>query len=155
MNVKFLFMTLFIALMLSACGAQQSSEPRAPDIAYNHDTCDSCGMLISEARFAAATVMNDGQTRKFDDIGEMISYHMEHPQLQVKAYFVHDYNSQNWIRGETAFYVINRDIRSPMGKGYAAFFERNDADALAIRLNARVLTFDEMRIAVHVVVHGG
>jgi len=60
---------------------------------------------------------------------------------------VHDYNSQNWIPGSTAFYVVTKDIKSPMGTGVTAFADKSAAETFAARFNAKVLTFDEVRAA--------
>lgn len=110
-------------------------------------------MVISEARFASATVLKDGAARKFDDIGDMMMYHMDRPDQQVAAYFVHDYNTEAWIRAEPAFYVHSDGIKSPMGHGLAAFATKADAEAYATKAGGRVLNFDEMRADVHVRLH--
>lgn len=139
-----LLFTLYV--LLTAC-AQSSGELQPPNIAYGRDMCDACGMIISEARFAAATVTTDGKTYKFDDAGEMLTYHAKHPELQVRAWFVHDYNSQNWIPGSSAFYVVSKEIKSPMGTGIAAFADKSAAATFAARFNTQALTFDEVRAA--------
>jgi copper chaperone NosL len=104
-------------------------------------------MIISEARFAAASLTAGGQAHKFDDIGDMFAYHQEHPEEQVRAWFVHDYSSEAWIRGETAFYVTAADINSPMGHGIGAFAEKTAAEAFAREHAAEVLAFDSVRAA--------
>ncbi|MFN8475762.1 MAG: nitrous oxide reductase accessory protein NosL [Anaerolineae bacterium] len=129
-------------LVVSACAAT-SGEPQPPDIAYGRDMCDACGMIISEARFAAATLTEQGKTLKFDDAGEMFSYHTAHPEDAVKAWFVHDYDSQRWIRGETAFFVVSPSLQTPMGTGLAVFADRAAADAFATRTNAKVMSLAE------------
>ncbi len=147
-KVKFLaFFLLFTSSSLLVACAPQSNAPTPPNIAYGRDMCDACGMIISEARFAAATLMTDGKTLKFDDAGEMFTYHAKHPELQVRAWFVHDYNSQNWINGQSAFYAMTKDIKSPMGTGVATFADKNAAETFAARFNAKAMTFDEMRAA--------
>jgi nitrous oxide reductase accessory protein NosL len=78
---------------------------------------------------------------------------MDHPDQQVRAWFVHDYNTEAWIRGETAFYVMSADLATPMGGGVAAFEKRADAEPLAQLHYATVLNFDEMRAMVHVTLH--
>lgn len=116
--------------------------------------CDTCGMFISEPRFAAATLLTNGKTLKFDDVGEMFNYHAKHLELSVRVWFVHDYNSQNWINGKEAFYVMSHEIKSPMGTGVAAFADRAGAEAFAARMNTRVLTFDDVGAAKPLMEHG-
>ena len=80
-------LSLLLMVLLTACSAEESSGPQPPEIAYGFDTCASCGMLLSEPRFAAATLLENGETRKFDDVGEMVMYHMDHPNEMVEAWF--------------------------------------------------------------------
>jgi len=142
----FYFLLFAFGFLLVAC-AQQAGEPQPPNIAYGRDICDACGMIISEARFAAATVLTDGKALKFDDVGEMFTYHAAKSELQVRAWFVHDYHSQNWINGQSAFYVVAKDIKSPMGTGVVAFADKSAAESFASRFNVKVMTFDEIRTA--------
>ena len=136
--------SIMLMLVLAACAAN-SGEPQPPEMAYGHDMCDACGMIVSEARFASATLTDSGKTLKFDDAGEMFSYHAAHPDDVVKAWFVHDYDSERWIRGETAFFVVSPTLQTPMGTGLAVFDERSAADAFANRANAKVLSLAEAR----------
>lgn len=140
------------AIASAGCGAKPSG-PQPPDIAFGRDVCEQCGMIISEARFACATVLDDGNSHKFDDIGEMVMYHMDHPDQQVSAYFVHDYNTEKWMRGEPAFYVQSDSLKTPMGHGLAAFAAKADAEAYAAKVAGKVFNFDEMRADVHVRLH--
>ena len=139
-------------LLLAAC-ASTSAEPQPPDIAYGQDLCAECGMIISDAEFAAALIPSKGEPLKFDDIGDMAIYHLDHPDTQPKAWFVHDYPSAAWMRGETAFYVMAPPGSSPMGSGLVAFAERSAAEKFAAERSANVLTFDEMRVLVHEKLH--
>jgi copper chaperone NosL len=143
---------LLAAALLSACSSQPEG-PRPPEILYEQDVCVSCGMIISEARFAAATVLTDGEGRKFDDIAEMLVYHMEHPTEQVAAWFVHDYEDEHWIRAETAYFVHSDALKSPMGGNIVAFEDETAANALAAELQGEVYTLDQLRADVHMEVH--
>jgi copper chaperone NosL len=105
-------------------------------------------MIISDPRFAAATLTTDGVMSLFDDTGDMLIFHAKHPELEVRAWFVHDYDTEEWIRGESAFFVKSPGVHSPMGHGIAAFEDRGAAEALAQPMTASILTFDELRAAV-------
>lgn len=143
-QIVFCILLFTLGLLLAAC-APSSGEPQPPTLALGRDTCDACGMIISDAKFAAATVLTDGKTYKFDDAGEMFAYHAKHPDVQVRAWFVHDYNSQQWIPGTTAFYVVAKDVKSPMGTGVVAFSDKRAAETFAAKYSAKVLLFDEVR----------
>jgi len=150
---RFALWILSIALALAAC-APASAEPQPPEIAYGLDTCDACGMIIDEPRFASALLLENGETRKFDDIGDMFESVDAHPDQPARAWFVHDYDSEKWMRGETAFYVFSASIASPMGHGIAAFGEKASAETFAASMAGRVLNFDEARLEAHMKVHG-
>jgi copper chaperone NosL len=135
---------MILCLLLTACGAQ-STEINPPEIVYGQDVCEACGMIIDDARFAAATLLTNDETRKFDDLGEMFGYHTKHTDLQVRAWFVHDYTSQRWVRGETAYYVVNVEVTSPMDKGIIAFAQRAEAANYANEHNAKILSFEDIR----------
>ncbi|MGQ0604743.1 MAG: nitrous oxide reductase accessory protein NosL [Anaerolineales bacterium] len=142
------------AAVIAAC-APSNAEPTPPEIVYGQQVCDTCGMIISEPKFASALVLEDGSALKFDDLGDMFVHHMDHPNLKVCAWFVHDYGAEKWIRGETAFYVAADQIKAPMDGGLAAFADRESAEQFASTYaEARVLTFDEARAHVHMRVHG-
>ncbi len=137
---------LVFTLLLGAC-TPPPPEPKPPEIAYGRDMCDVCGMIISEPRFAAAVVTTDGKTLKFDDVVEMFSFEQRHPDTRVRAWFVHDYNSQNWTNGETAWYVTSPEIKSPMGGGIAAFADQPSAEMFANRHGAKAMSFEEIKVA--------
>ncbi len=157
MKVRYL-----LALALLICGSllatcspsAGSDEPQPPEIAYGQDVCDACGMILDEPKFAAATLLADGETRKFDDIGDMFVYHMDHPDQQVQAWFVHDHGGEKWLRAEKAFFVMSDSIATPMGHGLAAFADQAAAEAFAAQLGGQALNFDEARAQIHVKVHG-
>jgi len=134
-----------VVILLAACSAAPTGEPQPPEIHYGEDICDACGMLISEPKFAAAAVEADGTARKFDDIGDLVDYYVDHPGAQVKAYFVHDHLSEQWRRAETAFFIISPQIHTPMAHGIAAYADREAAEAAARQYGVIVMTFDELR----------
>ena len=43
-----------VGVPAAACAAE--GDPRPPEIAYGHDMCELCGMIISDPRFAAAMI---------------------------------------------------------------------------------------------------
>lgn len=137
-------LTLLAALLLSACGAQ-AGEPHPPELMFGSDTCEECGMLVSDAKFAAATLTEDGHTHRFDDLAEMFVFQANHPEDIVKAWFVHDHETETWLRGETAFYVRSGQIRSPMNYGVAAFGTREAAEAFSAETGGELFTFEGIR----------
>ena len=110
-------------------------------------------MLIDDPRHAAATVTLAGAAHKFDDIGDMVRYHAEHPTEQVRAWFVHDFDTEAWLRAEDAWFVLGPAVDTPMGHGVAAFEHEASAADLAQLIGADVLSFDEARAALAAMDH--
>jgi copper chaperone NosL len=140
----FFFTLLFSWLVLAAC-QPKTVELKPPDIQYGQDTCDRCGMIISDPRFAAATQLSDVEYLKFDDAGEMLAYHADNPDVEVLAWWVHDYISEEWIAGESAFFVRSDTLNTPMGTGIACFAKESEASQFAGEHNGQVYTFGEIR----------
>jgi copper chaperone NosL len=132
-----------LLLLLTGCAAN-AAEPTPPTIHYGEDVTEGCGMIISEKRFAAAYVLADGQSRIFDDIGEMTRAYLKEPPDAVAAVFVHDYETEAWMRGEAAFYMQSSSLPTPMLSGLAAFADRDKAEALALEYKGKTLTFEEL-----------
>ena len=139
-------MIIFLILLLTtACTTANASEPVPPTIYYGESVCEFCGMIISEARYAAGYISADGAEHVFDDIGDMIKAHQQQ-QEKVSAFFVHDYNDERWIRAESAFYVLSPHLNTPMGSGLAAVAVEADAGALAAKVNGQVLSFADLLV---------
>jgi len=134
---------LWVAAGLALPGCSGSSPDQPPKIRYGEDMCDECKMLISEARFAAAYVTENGETRRFDDVGGMFVYHQKHPE-PVARYWVHDYNSGAWIRADRATFVQSPEIQTPMGYGVVALASRAEAESLAQAKGGKILSLQDL-----------
>ena len=140
---KLLIVTL-LSLALAACQPKEV-ELEPPEIAYGQDVCDRCGMIIGEPRYASATQLSKGDYLKFDDAGEMFAYHAANPDIEVLAWWVHDHPSEEWISGETAFYVKSDTLSTPMGTGIACFADESAARQFAAEQNGNVYSFSEIQ----------
>jgi copper chaperone NosL len=133
-----LFLFMIVLLTVSACASGPNlDEP--PDIRYGEDVCDRCIMIINEARYASAYVTETGEIRRFDDIGGMVAYKDELGE-DVAVYWVHDYETEEWLKAEEAVYVKSQQ-QTPMGFGIVAFSERERAEVWADQHDGAVLTF--------------
>ncbi len=128
---------------LAACG-QETGEITPPEIIYGQDMCDVCGMLISEPQFAAALILEDDTPVKFDDLGELFHYQERFPDARVKAWFVHDYNTEAWVNAEAAHFVVVEGFATPMGFGIAAFETEADAAAFATEQGGVQMSFTDL-----------
>lgn len=129
-------------LALASCTRPvDASEP--PTIRYGTDVCARCGMIISEAAYAAAYRTSAGDARLFDDIGCMVLQHREQRE-PVTTFFVHDHPTARWLTADDASYVVGSRLRTPMGSGVAAFAREAEARALADQQGGRVVGFKEL-----------
>lgn len=142
------------ALLAAAGCAGPEADPLAPpEIRYGEDVCDQCGMAIDDPRFAAATVVDDGgalSPRRFDDIGDMVLYHADRPDLTVARWYVHDFATGEWLDAATATFVRApaSAIPSPMGFGVIAFADAAAARAEAEARGGELLDLAALRAAI-------
>lgn len=136
-------MALFL-LIVAACSGSGKNLDTPPEILYGQDPCDQCGMIINEPRFAAAYTTTKGDVRRFDDVGGMLVYNQEH-QEKVHVFWVHDYNTEEWLNAANATFAHSTDLASPMAWGLAAFANQADAEQFAADNNGTVVTWDALQ----------
>src|SRR4029453_2804631 len=129
---------LGVVMLLAAGCAAQADGP--PEIVLDRDACSHCGMLISDARHAAALRAADGadgSTRVFDDIGCLRNAAgTAAAELRV---WVHDASDGSWIDGGDATFVVSPEIRTPMAGGVLAFRRAGDAGRAASKYHGRIV----------------
>ncbi len=118
--MKYLLILLAV-LFFTACRDKIDTGPQA--IRYGEDSCGRCGMIISDKRFAAELIDQKGEAVKFDDVGCMADYVKggENEGTKPLAMYVTDFGTGEWIDAGKAFYLLNPELKSPMGYNIAAF----------------------------------
>lgn len=149
MNLYTRSLVLVLMLLLVACSGSKVTPDVPPAIHYGEDMCDHCGMIISDERFAAGVVVETKpqhyEHRIFDDIGDMLAYAQEiEASSAIVAYYVHDYQSREWLDARQATYVQGDAASTPMGSGLAAFADQAAATAHAQATQGQVLDFDTL-----------
>jgi copper chaperone NosL len=134
-----------LLFVLAAC-AQGADEIKPPEIRYGEDVCVECIMIISDPRFAAAYTyeVSPGryENQLFDDIGDMLIWADKHPEHNVVAWWVHDYNTKEWVEGTQAIYMFSHSLATPMAQGTAAFAMLGPAQEMAAELNGEVFDWN-------------
>ena len=137
-------LVVLAGLLVSAC-----SDPAAangpPEINYGRDICIECGMIIGDARFAAAYRLDDGTDLEFDDVGGLVLYGRETGELETAKVWVSDFDEEVLIDAETAYFVPTRGVVSPMGHGILAFADRDRAETAARELAGEVIDWDTVK----------
>ncbi len=134
-----------VVLMMVVAGCTSSGDRnRPPQIRYGEDPCDECYMLITEERFAAAYVTEDGRARRFDDIGCMLVFLRKHPEPTARFWVV-DYQTHMWIDATQAYYVRAPELKSPMGYGLVAVNNREVAQDIARQHRGEIFDFQALQ----------
>jgi copper chaperone NosL len=141
LGISLLLLILAGLITVASCSSGPDfDEP--PDIRYGEDSCERCLMIINEARFAAAYVTDAGEIRRFDDIGGMVAY-IDEISEDVAVFWVHDFDTEEWLKAEEAFYVESQQ-QTPMGFGVIAFTEQQRADQWATENEGVLLSFADL-----------
>lgn len=139
---------LIILVVLAACGGPATPAP--VKIRFGETTCAECGMIINQAKYASSFAYEESagrfQSLAFDDIGDMLAHMHARPELIPVGVWVHDYNSEEWIDAEAAFFVESNAIKSPMGHGLAAFADKSAAEQFAAEVEGQVFDWDHLQI---------
>ena len=100
------------------------------------------GMSVDDPRFATAYRPEDGTDKIFDDLGGMIIYGRETGELDSSLAWVHDFETEEWIVADEAFYVATGEVATPMGHGILAFSTRERAETFATDAGSEVISWD-------------
>jgi copper chaperone NosL len=132
-----------LAVLGGACSGAKGGIDEPPSLRLGVDICAQCGMIISDERFAAAYTTTGRTHRLFDDIGDMALYHSTHRE-DVARFWVHDFESLEWLDAERAWYVRSDGIMTPMGHGVAAYATLQSAQAAVERVGGNVLEWQQI-----------
>ena len=135
---------LLLSLMAGCSSPAAANGP--PEITYTRDICLECDMIISEPRFAAAYRLDDGEAKAFDGVGEMVKHGRRTDDFaRVSFAWAHDFNTEEWVLVEDAFFVAGGSVITPMGHGIVAFATEVAAVEPADQLGGMVMRWPEVR----------
>jgi copper chaperone NosL len=104
-----------------------SGEVKPVDI-FPEDACSNCRMAVSDHRFAAEIISEQGEVFKFDDIGCMERFREKRSDVVIAATYLKDYETKEWVPSGRAT-ILETDIDTPMGSGKIAFSDSVQAGA--------------------------
>ncbi len=134
-------LSIIFPVLFIGCGESADAVP--PKFMPGQDACDHCFMIINEMKYAAAVTLKNGEEKRFDDIGCMLSYTDEN-KVNIKYYWVNDFNSDNTIPAEKAFFVRSKNEITPMGSGILAFGSKEKAEEYSSKENSSVVKFNDL-----------
>ena len=130
-----------MVIVLAQC-QRRATEPVAIEA---NDMCSFCRMSISEKRYAAELIDEEGEVFKFDDIGCMANFiKQKRNNATIDARFVMDFDRREWLKAENAFYVRSSELTTPMNGGIVAFKDRSSAEAAVAKYQGTKLEFSEV-----------
>jgi copper chaperone NosL len=138
-----------IGLAAAACGSGDASGP--PEIEFGRDLCVECGMIIQDPRFASAYRLADGTEKVFDDVGDMVIHVREAgDDVDGDAAWVYDFETEEPVVVDAAYFVPTVSRASPMGHSILAFADEERARAFADDVGAEVIGWsDVMAMSTH------
>lgn len=139
---KTLYILFLPVILLTGCSRTNSDKP--PDIMPGKDPCDNCFMIISEDRFAASLWLENGEAKRFDDIGCMLSY-VHKNKSSVRTYWVYDYLSNVPLKADNSFFLASDKLETPMGSGIIALKSRPEALRLAEKFQTNIISFYDLK----------
>ena len=115
------------------------SPPDGPvPVAWDHEACARCRMLVSDPAFAAQLHTTDGRVLHFDDPG-CLFLHLHDEVADVHAVFFHEVGGPGWVSSDDVVFVPAEP--TPMGYGLGArranAAEGMDLDAALLHVLAR------------------
>ena len=131
------------SLSLAAAAACATVGPR--NIRLNEDACDFCRMTITDARFGGEAITTVGKTYTFDSIDCLSGWVRTAPAGSVRAIYVIDLQHPGTlIPAETAGFLKDILINTPMGQSVAAFTTATAAEQQRAVLGGRLLSWSEL-----------
>ena len=138
--MRFFLFGIVLFVIVAGC-----SEEKPPEIQLGTDKCDMCGMIISEKRYAGVYYSTSEKIwKKFDDIGCLIMEMRKKGDAKSGSVYVFDYESEELIKADKAYYVVSKDVWTPMNTGIVAFKSKEKAEKFAGEHEGRVVSFSEL-----------
>ncbi|MGG0655928.1 nitrous oxide reductase accessory protein NosL [Rummeliibacillus pycnus] len=130
-------------LLLQACG---NKEYKPKEIVSETDVCKVCNMSIVHKEFAGEIAFTNGDYEMFDDLGCLIEYMKNMNEKDLGKAFIKDQDGKKWLNVQTASYVYEKDIWTPMSYGVIAFQTENSAkNYIKKEGKGELLSFDDLK----------
>lgn len=130
------------ALAATALACQRAPRP----LVAGTDECVYCRMTISDVRFGAEVQSRTGKIHTFDSIECLASFYLDaRDRDDVRGAWVTDFASGRLLPADSAWYLVDGSIQSPMGRSIVAFAPTAGArDSLVTRYGGTWQTWREI-----------
>jgi nitrous oxide reductase accessory protein NosL len=154
MNSAKIFLILLMAGLTVGAAAAEVKPPVRP---APTDRCQVCGMFVAKyPNWTAEIVFHDGSYVMFDGAKDLFTYLFDMRKYtpakkpsDISSIYVADYYSVTLIDGRAAWYVLESDVRGPMGSELVPFATLSDAREFKKDHRGKsVLTFKDITPAI-------
>ncbi len=141
MKKIFIVLTSLMVLALYSC----TVEP--VEIDYGNVHCMHCDMTVVDRSHAAEYVTKKGKAFVFDAIECMVrTINEKQNENELQFILVADYaNPGNLVNAKEATFMINENIKSPMGANLSAFSTLDLAKKVQDESGGNLLTWNELK----------
>ena len=126
--------TISLALAITSLLFITACHPESEKISIGKDACSECKMTMVDPKFGAEIVTNKGKVYKFDDTHCLASF-LQRRGVELSDIYqtlVINYNNSNeFVKVQSAEFVVSSQLKSPMGGNAAAFKNSNEANEKA------------------------
>jgi len=127
--------------LLFVTGCQRAPRPLVAGV----DSCEFCRMTVSDTRFGGEIMSKAGKIHAFDAIECLASFHLAATDRDdVRGAWVSDFESSRLVPVDSAVFMRDGRVNSPMGRALVAFAPEN-ADGLIARYGGKRMTWNEVR----------
>lgn len=124
-------------MLLTAC------QPSPKPIDYGSDACDFCKMAIVDTQHGAEAVTSKGKVYMFDAIECLANFIEQEQGKSFSFLLVNDYHSpKELIDANSSYYLISKNLPSPMGAYLTAFSEQSAAVEMQKSKDGEVFDWD-------------
>jgi len=142
----------FIVMVIVLAGGCTSNQPKP--IAYGSDLCSFCQMMVTDKKFGSELVTDKGRYYFFDSSECMLRYMSENEETHFAHILVTHFGAPDVLAdAKTSFYVVSKEIPSPMGANLSAYPNRETAEEIAAAHNGKIYSFEELAKLYRVVLH--
>lgn len=137
--------TLTLTTLALLCSCDQGPKNAPPTIRLGYDVCAQCNMIISDQRWATATIVGGPRGPEpvlFDDFNCQVNFEIGPPEQDILDRWSHDHATGEWIRTKDAHFLITPGMWTPMASSVAAFTLESDARATRETHGGDIVPFD-------------
>ena len=130
--------SLLLSLALVAC--QRAPRP----LIAGTDACDYCRMTVSDTRFGGEIQSKTGRIHTFDSLECLASYYVDaSARGDVRGAWVTDFSSGRFLPADSAAYIVDGRVSSPMGRSLVALAP-DTPDEARTTYGGRVISWAEL-----------